>query len=159
MNLSIIRSNTTTETTYLIEMQLAVLPHELPFPPSVWREQPIEAYWIIVNNTKVGLIATESNFEPGENYEADSWPAPGSLYLILIGLVPEWQGKGLGRVGMEWLKAHALSRGFSRVVSNLRTDNTPSMKLHLRSGFSGVDVRKDYYSNPTEDSPVLEIWL
>jgi L-amino acid N-acyltransferase YncA len=59
---------------------------------------------------------------------------------------------------MMWLKSAVKMRdGYNRIVSNLRQTNEASMKLHVKAGFQVTCLRETYYSNPTCDSPVLEL--
>jgi hypothetical protein len=95
MDLQILKADPETESEALCRMQEAVLPDEAPFG-NIWSEEKVETHWIIVNNEKAGIISIERDSEPGTSYEAESLPAHGSIYLILIGFLPPWQKKGLG---------------------------------------------------------------
>lgn len=158
MNFEVIKADPKTESQDLSAMDIAVLPNEKPFPQTVWMEEKIETYWIKVNGEKVGIISIERDSAPGATYDAESEVSPGSIYLILIGLIPGWQGKGFGKLAMEWLKVMVRSRkGYTRIVSNLRQSNTPSLKLHTSMGFREIALKWSYYSDPNENSPVLEL--
>jgi RimJ/RimL family protein N-acetyltransferase len=160
VNLKIIEADPKTESRELSVMQVAVLPDEKPFPKGIWMEENIRAWWIVINEEKVGIVSIEKDSAPGSTYEADSEAGPGSIYLILIGLLPEWRGKRLGTVAMAFLKAEALWMvGYNRIVSNLRSSNHTSINLHVSGGFECIGSKPNYYSSPTCDSPVFELKL
>lgn len=160
MNLEIRKANPETESEQLSAMQVAVLPDEKPFPKDIWMEEKIETWWVMMDGEKVGIVSIEMDSAPGSTYESDSEPSPGSIYLILIGLIPKWQGIGLGKVAMNWLKTKARTTyGCSRIVSNLRPSNTCSVDLHAGEGFRVIGYKPDYYPNPIEGSLVLELKL
>lgn len=157
MNFQIIKANPSTESEQLSLMQVTVLPDEQPFPKTVWGEEKIETWWVIIDDEKVGIISIERDSAPGDTYESESRASPGSIYLILIGFVPAWQSRGLGKVTMEWLKTMVRSRDGNCIVSNLSPDNEASVALHTSAGFETIGSRPNYYSNPTRDSLVLAL--
>lgn len=62
----------------------------------------------------------------------------GDLYILQVAVDRSEQGKGYGRVLLEYVKKH--SKGFKRVVSDIRKDNSPSINLHKKVGMKILGV-------------------
>jgi ribosomal protein S18 acetylase RimI-like enzyme len=122
--------------------------------PDLW--EGVEAFFIIHGQEIVGSIAFQHNADIGESYDDDCVVCEGTLYLISIGIVPEWQGKGIGTRAKEWELAYARSKRYNRVVANTRLSNKISIHLHLKYGFKVTRIVSNYYEDPTEDAVVLE---
>jgi ribosomal-protein-alanine N-acetyltransferase len=70
--------------------------------------------------------------------------------LLLIAVIPEARGQGLGACLIELLFANAAERGASRVFLEMRSNN-PAEALYRRAGFEPIGQRKDYYRLATGD--------
>src|SRR5882757_5652526 len=68
------------------------------FDRDTWRH--CEVWWMVVNGRKAGCCAFQANIDFQEDIRADhANPAlAGSLYVITTGLLPAFQGKGLGNL-------------------------------------------------------------
>jgi mycothiol synthase len=53
----------------------------------------------------------------------------------LVGVMPEWRGRGLGRELLRWGVAWLRSRGAGRVVLSVEAQNERALGLYVRSGF------------------------
>lgn len=159
MSFKLIKANPQSESGDLSMMQHRVLPGEPEFGNDVWLAENVRSFWITANDIKVGIVCIELNAEPGMSYSDDSTTVSGSVYLLLIGLLPEWQEQGLGKRAMKSLKEFCAKNGYHRIASNLRPSNTASRRLHEGSGFKEIALRPLYYSNPDEDSIVLEFLI
>ena len=78
------------------------------------------------------------------------------LEIINLAVHPEARRQGLG-----WcLLDHALREegklGILSMFLEVRTSNTPAIKLYERAGFRLVGRRRNYYTSPVEDGLVYE---
>jgi ribosomal-protein-alanine N-acetyltransferase len=64
--------------------------------------------------------------------------------LLLIAVLPEIQGKGIGALLLEDMVKRAASRGATRLHLEVREGN-PALSLYHRFGFIPVGRRKAYY--------------
>lgn len=76
--------------------------------------------------------------------------APGEEELLLIGVVPEARGRGLGRQLIARAIEDARARRADRLFLEARHNN-PAIGLYTRIGFEKVGLRRDYYSTPSGD--------
>lgn len=70
--------------------------------------------------------------------------APGEEELLLIAVVPEARGMGLGRALLQDAADEARARGAERLFLEMRANN-PARELYTRFGFRPIGLRKDYY--------------
>jgi [ribosomal protein S18]-alanine N-acetyltransferase len=70
--------------------------------------------------------------------------APGEEELLLIGVVPEARGKGLGQALLRRAVIDAEARGAERLFLEMRANN-PARRLYERFGFQAIGRRRDYY--------------
>jgi ribosomal-protein-alanine N-acetyltransferase len=73
--------------------------------------------------------------------------APGEEELLLIGVIPESRGKGLGRRLLDHVLADARARAAERVFLEMRCNN-PAVALYRTVGFQPIGRRSDYYRLP-----------
>jgi [ribosomal protein S18]-alanine N-acetyltransferase len=66
-----------------------------------------------------------------------------------IGVAPDHQGHGLGRVLLRDLLAHA---GARTVFLEVRTDNDPAIRLYESEGFERIGLRRRYYQPSGADA-------
>lgn len=64
--------------------------------------------------------------------------------LLLIAVIPEERGKGLGRTLLEHTIAAATRRGVRRLFLEVRANN-PAQGLYKRAGFAPIGTRPRYY--------------
>jgi len=133
--------------------------------PEDW--EGLEIYFIvtdqevvkIIDQQIVGSIAFRHHSDISENYEAEYPHLHNSLYLVSIGILLEKQGGGIGSMAMTWLIEYARKHEFTRIVSNARKSNLPSVKLHRKFGFETTCTIPKYYEKPDEDAVVMELNL
>lgn len=70
--------------------------------------------------------------------------APGEEELLLIAVIPEARGQGLGSVLLRAAADNARARGAERMFLEMRANN-PARGLYERFGFRPIGVRKAYY--------------
>lgn len=73
--------------------------------------------------------------------------APGEEELLLIAVVPQSRGRGLGKRLLDQVLADARGRGAERVFLEMRFNN-PAIELYQKAGFVPIGRRKDYYRLP-----------
>lgn len=64
--------------------------------------------------------------------------------LLLIAVMPEYRGEGLGQELIERLFIQSRTRGVSRIFLEMRRGN-PAEHLYRKSGFEPIGTRRDYY--------------
>lgn len=136
----------------LCELDVRIFDKDAFNTPDLWKG--LETFFILVNGSIVGSIALRHNTNVAENYEADYFNRPGSLYIVSTGVVPEWQARGIGNKAKEWEINYAQTAGFSRIVTNARASNVRSIKLNEKFGFQITRVIPNWYGD--EDTVVLE---
>lgn len=116
-----------------------------------------ECWWMIIGNRKVGCCAFERNVDFGGYEENPS--LRGSLYVSTTGILPPFQGKGLGQLMKAWQIAWARNNGFQRIVTNTRKSNRPMTALNKKFGFRIVRTLPRYYENPSDSTVVMELLI
>jgi ribosomal protein S18 acetylase RimI-like enzyme len=144
MEMSFVRADVEREGRRLREFDRQVFPAADVFPASYWRECVV--YWLVVGGKRVGCCAMQA--EEG-----------GVLYIASTGLLPAWQGKGLGAVMKAWQLAYARGNGFERVVTECRAGNARMIELNKQFGFRIRKRVKGYYLEPEETAVVMELVL
>jgi ribosomal protein S18 acetylase RimI-like enzyme len=159
-----------------VEFKSAVLPADLrrlrafdrkTFPPSDlfsiedWKEY--ESYWMIIDGTTVGCCA----FQKHVDFQEDIRPKAtgcglnprmqGSLYISTTGILPKYQGAGLGSLFKSWQIAYARRNGFHRIVTNTRSRNARMIALNRKFGFRILRTTPGYYRDPTDSTVVMEL--
>jgi len=78
-------------------------------------------------------------------------------HLLDIGIVTPMQGRGLGRLFLDWLAASARSRGSETFFLEVRPSNASALRLYARCGFIEIGRRRGYYPGRAgrEDAVVM----
>lgn len=79
----------------------------------------------------VGYVAATALFEDGE--------------IAKIAVLPDFRGKGFGKLLMDEAFAEFKKRGVERVFLEVREGNVPAVGLYLDCGFQKTRLRKRYY--------------
>ncbi len=85
--------------------------------------------------------------------------APDVSHLLLIGVLPEWQKRGLGAGLLAWGETRVLACGLQTQVLEVRPSNTGAVSFYQRWGYEQIGVRKGYYPagrGGSEDAWVLQ---
>ncbi len=85
--------------------------------------------------------------------------APDVSHLLLIGVLPEWQKRGLGAGLLAWGETRVLACGLQTQVLEVRPSNTGAVAFYQRWGYKQIGVRKGYYPagrGQSEDAWVLQ---
>jgi ribosomal protein S18 acetylase RimI-like enzyme len=62
--------------------------------------------------------------------------APGEYFLAHLGVLPQFEGRGLGRQLLEWAEDRGRSAGLGKITLTVDADNERAMRLYERAGFS-----------------------
>ncbi len=126
--------------------------HELEqqlFPVDAWSK---EQFWSeLAQPTRTYMVAIEEQAVLG--YYGLFALAPDSD-VQTIAVSPQAQGRGLGSTLLNSLIEQALAQGCSKVMLEVRSDNTAALALYKRFGFESLNVRRDYYA-PGVDALVM----
>jgi ribosomal protein S18 acetylase RimI-like enzyme len=111
-----------------------------------------EAYWLIVDDERVGCCALQTNVD------YDDTSKPSSLYIASIAIAVASRGRQLGTRFTEWQIEHARERGFSMIVANTRRSNVAMIAVYRKLGFKERAVI-DYYDEPRERMIIFDLAL
>jgi ribosomal-protein-alanine N-acetyltransferase len=75
--------------------------------------------------------------------------------VMTVAVAPDRRGSGLGRRLLEHLLAQAAGHGASRVMLEVRADNTAALALYEQAGFEVVHTRRGYYRPGPVDALVM----
>lgn len=130
-----------------------VFPRSDLFSIQDWKEY--KSYWMIIDGTTVGCCA----FQEHVDFQEDLSRMQGSLYISSTGILPKYQGAGLGRLFKSWQIAYARYHGFHRIVTNTRSRNQRMIALNRRFGFRILRTTPGYYTGPKDSTVVMELRL
>ncbi|MEE3420244.1 MAG: ribosomal protein S18-alanine N-acetyltransferase [Lachnospiraceae bacterium] len=78
---------------------------------------------------------------------------PPEAEILEITVLPECRNKGVGRALMtEVFRRAEDDHGVNKVYLEVRTSNAPARHLYTKMGFVEMGLRKNYYTDPTEDA-------
>jgi ribosomal protein S18 acetylase RimI-like enzyme len=129
------------------------------FPASYWKI--CESYWMLIDGVKVGCCAFEKHVDFQQDIRPDGRNPrmEGSLYISTTGILPRFQGRGLGHLMKQWQIVYARHYGFTRIVTNTRKRNAAMIALNQKFDFQKVRSTSRYYSEPTDATVVMELRL
>jgi ribosomal protein S18 acetylase RimI-like enzyme len=129
------------------------------FSTDQWRTY--DSHWLLLNTRKVGCCAFEPHVDFRDDLREDGINPRrrGSLYIASTGILPAFQGMGLGQLLKSWQIAYAGLNGFTRIVTNTRKRNAAMIALNKKFGFKIVRTTPGYYRDPTDATVVLELLL
>ena len=83
------------------------------------------------------------------------WKIKDDIQINNIAVHPEVRGLGLGEALMRHVLSCVLAEGAVFVSLEVRVTNAAARRLYEKLGFEVYGIRKDYYSDPTEDAVVM----
>jgi mycothiol synthase len=98
----------------------------------------------------VARTADDEDFAPGRSLLAAVSGEPAGFvtvaadWIVQLGVVPGWRGRGLGRVLLAAAMSGARAAGFSRCWLTVATNNPDAARLYERSGFAVAGCRARY---------------
>ncbi len=146
MELEFRRVDVEQEMRRLRDFDRRVFPKADLFPASFWRAA--EVYWMIADGKRVGCCALQEEVE-----------RMSVLAISSSGILPAWQGLGLGRVMKAWQIAYARRHGYERVVTETRESNRRMIRLNESFGFKIVGRTPGCYFDPVEAAVEMELTL
>ncbi len=78
--------------------------------------------------------------------------------IISIGVAPDWQKRGMGRILFDAFSRAVTRAGAKRVFLDVAADNVAGLALYTKLGCTEVGRRKDYYlrhETPSVDAIVM----
>jgi ribosomal-protein-alanine N-acetyltransferase len=79
--------------------------------------------------------------------------------VMTIAVAPGAQGRGLGRVLVDWLVTEARRGGATHLMLEVRADNVAAQRLYSKAGFVMLTVRRRYYQPGDVDAQILRLTL
>jgi ribosomal-protein-alanine N-acetyltransferase len=64
-----------------------------------------------------------------------------------IAIAREFQGKGFGKLLLDWMLETAKLNGVKELFLDVRADNQAAIGLYLKEGFDQIDIRRNYYDH------------
>jgi ribosomal protein S18 acetylase RimI-like enzyme len=127
------------------------------FTAADWKHY--KTFWMLVDNVKVGCCAFQEHVDFAEDIRAVNPRRKGSLYITTTGILPKYQGQGYGQLLKAWEIAYAYHGGFTRIITNTRSQNARMLELNRQFGFRRVRTTKGYYADPVDATVVMELRL
>ena len=78
-------------------------------------------------------------------------------WLVYDAILPSARGKGYGSKLTKQLINECFSRGMHEIFLEVRISNLAALAMYRNLGFSVKGIRKDYYSEPTEDAYIMSL--
>ena len=88
---------------------------------------------------------------------AGAWLVYDEGQITNIAVLPSARGKGYGSKLTKQLINECFSRGMHEIFLEVRISNLAALAMYRNLGFSVKGIRKDYYSEPTEDAYIMSL--
>ena len=88
---------------------------------------------------------------------AGAWLVYDEGQITNIAVLPSARGKGYGSKLTKQLIDECFSRGMHEIFLEVRISNLAALAMYRNLGFSVKGIRKDYYSEPTEDAYIMSL--
>ncbi len=76
-------------------------------------------------------------------------------HITNVAIHPDYRNNGLGEFLMRHVMLRCQSSGVQRMTLEVRVSNLAAQSLYKRLGFSGVGVRRGYYTDTREDAMIM----
>lgn len=88
---------------------------------------------------------------------AVSMRAVDEIHLLVIGIAPECQRQGRGRMLLDFVAGRARADGMARMLLEVRPSNAGAVAFYRQAGFVEIGRRRGYYPSSTgrEDAIVM----
>lgn len=80
-------------------------------------------------------------------------------HITNIGVLPAYQGRGIGNRLIDLLKDYAFQHGYPRMTLEVRVHNLRARKLYERLEFRQTKLKPRYYIDNREDAVEMEVKL
>lgn len=101
---------------------------------------------------KLYMVICEENHIVGY---AGAWLVYDEGQITNIAVLPSARGKGYGSKLTKQLIDECFSRGMHEIFLEVRISNLAALAMYRNLGFSVKGIRKEYYSEPTEDAYIM----
>lgn len=81
------------------------------------------------------------------------------IHITNIAVAPAWQGKGVGSLLLELLKAVAKEEKVSSITLEVRISNKKAKALYNKLGFEALRIKRNYYHGDGEDAVDMKLDL
>ena len=103
---------------------------------------------------KLYMVICEENHIVGY---AGAWLVYDEGQITNIAILPSARGKGYGSKLTKRLIEECFSKGMHEIFLEVRISNLAALAMYRNLGFSVKGIRKDYYSEPTEDAYIMSL--
>ena len=103
---------------------------------------------------KLYMVICEENHIVGY---AGAWLVYDEGQITNIAVLPSARGKGYGPKLTKQLIDECFSRGMHEIFLEVRISNLAALAMYRNLGFSVKGIRKEYYSEPTEDAYIMSL--
>ena len=86
------------------------------------------------------------------------WMVLDEAHIVTIAVRSDFRRKGVGSILMASALSLAARVGANRATLEVRISNLPAQKLYRKFGFEMVAIRKNFYSDTSEDAYVMWIY-
>jgi ribosomal-protein-alanine N-acetyltransferase len=117
-----------------------------------WTRAMYESEFLNRDTSRMFVLRTAGR--PVAGYCA-AWFVLDEIHINNIAVRPELRGQGLGSALLAHVLEEGRAAGASRATLEVRRSNDDARRLYERFGFRVAGVRRDYYTDPTEDALVL----
>ena len=83
----------------------------------------------------------------------------GELQIANVATDEAYRRRGAASFLIEKLKEYAADNNSHLITLEVRSSNNAAVSLYKKHGFEEVGVRKNYYSDPTEDAVLMNFYL
>ena len=83
------------------------------------------------------------------------WGIAGEGHIYNVAVKESHRGQGIGYRMLDYLITQARSRGITSLTLEVRQSNEPAIQLYKKLGFIEAGIRKEFYSNPSEDAIIM----
>lgn len=115
-------------------------------------------FLVQANGVSIGSVVLGEHFTIGASFDGEETAELGILYIASTGLIPQYQGRGIGKMVKAWEVGYARGKGFRKIITNVRLGSQPIIKLNNKFGFVATRIIPNYYADGTE-SLVMELAL
>lgn len=116
------------------------------FPADAW---PIDMFLAeIQHETRRYIVAqAHENMKPLIVGYAGVMSIAETADVQTIAVRPSYEGRGIGRIMLNYLHAEAASRGAETILLEVRADNPRAQNLYTRNGYLHIHTRARYYND------------
>ncbi len=99
---------------------------------TLWRCREGETCLAVVGGAIVGTITLTP---PDPDDDVVDYRAPNMAHFQQFGVEPAWQGKGIGRLFLDWAESRAAELGFERISCDTAEPAQHIVELYQRRGY------------------------